>query len=297
MRGTRRLVLLLTVMVTAILLASGAALAASIVGTDGPDTVAGTEGDDTLDGLGGDDTIEGLAGKDTVEGGDGADHLYGGNAAHDGSLSGADVLRGEIGNDYLEGSANGDRLNGGGGADTVVEGPDGDQALDTIFGGSGADLISAAGVPASTDDIDCGEGVDDVQADPLDAVSSNCENVQRFDPSGPGADPEPAPDGSTWFDCVVPRFGWNYCGGTFSVRDRQYAGAWLQFSGNKRVDFKLYDIRFGPDIEIGRTIYLSPGERDDSWRNTWGSAQTVYYQAASPAVVKVRAQGYYITHY
>jgi PKD repeat protein len=81
-------------------------LAATIVGTAGPDALSGTAGRDVIHGLGGNDTINGLGGNDVICGG-----------------AGADVLRGGAGNDRLLGNAGNDRLLGGRGRDTANGGP------------------------------------------------------------------------------------------------------------------------------------------------------------------------------
>lgn len=52
MKGVERLILLLATMGVAVLLAGGVALAANIVGTNGPDNIVGTADIDELDGLG-----------------------------------------------------------------------------------------------------------------------------------------------------------------------------------------------------------------------------------------------------
>jgi Ca2+-binding RTX toxin-like protein len=53
-------------------------LAATIVGTDGNDSLTGSQGPDVIVGLGGNDTLSGLAGNDVICGGDGKDTLFGG---------------------------------------------------------------------------------------------------------------------------------------------------------------------------------------------------------------------------
>jgi hypothetical protein len=53
----RRTMLLLATMALTLLVASGVALAATRIGTDGPDTLRGTKGDDNLIGKGANDTL------------------------------------------------------------------------------------------------------------------------------------------------------------------------------------------------------------------------------------------------
>ena len=64
----RRMVLLLTVMATCLLVASGVALAVTKIGTDGPDTLRGTNGADKLLGKGANDVLYALAGRDNLLG-------------------------------------------------------------------------------------------------------------------------------------------------------------------------------------------------------------------------------------
>ena len=83
----RRTILLLVIMSLTLLLASGVALAATILGTDQSETLIGTRyadyiraegGNDVVRGLGGPDQLNGKTGEDRVVGGDGDDNLYGG---------------------------------------------------------------------------------------------------------------------------------------------------------------------------------------------------------------------------
>ena len=66
-------------------------LAATIVGTDGPDRITGTSGADVIVAKGGDDLVSGGSGADTICGGDGDERIRGGN--------GADRINGGAGND------------------------------------------------------------------------------------------------------------------------------------------------------------------------------------------------------
>ncbi len=70
-------------------------LTASIVGTQGEDTIYGTDGNDVIAGLGGNDTIHGLTGNDVICGGDGNDTLSGG--------AGIDYCDGGPGRDATDG--------------------------------------------------------------------------------------------------------------------------------------------------------------------------------------------------
>jgi hypothetical protein len=61
--------------VTGSLVFAFTALAAGIVGTDGPDTIRGTPAADRISGRGGNDVLIGGGGRDVVDGGPGADRL------------------------------------------------------------------------------------------------------------------------------------------------------------------------------------------------------------------------------
>ncbi len=144
------------VMGAALLLASGIALAATFVGTNGPDTIIGTDSADTIAGLGGDDFINGRGGDDGISGGDGEDTVSGGY--------GNDSVSGGPGNDQLAGDAIGGTPSGTGtfGNDRV-SGEDGD---DDIGARDGRVVYIA-----------CGPGTDTVFADDIDRIARDCENV------------------------------------------------------------------------------------------------------------------------
>jgi Thrombospondin type 3 repeat len=92
----------------------------------------------------------------TVLGGPGADRI--------GSGGSADELSGGEGNDALD----------GGGGDDVMSG---DQGLDALAGGPGSDRIAAR--DGEVDSVNCGDGGDTVEADTVDSVAADCENVAR----------------------------------------------------------------------------------------------------------------------
>jgi Ca2+-binding RTX toxin-like protein len=96
---------------------------ATILGTDGDDTLTGTSAADVVAGLGGNDTMSGLGGRDVLCGGEGND-----------------VVRGGAGKDRALGDAGKDRLNGGGGGDRLKGGPG--PGKDTCVGGGGRDRAS-----------------------------------------------------------------------------------------------------------------------------------------------------------
>ena len=121
--------------------------AASIVGTQGDDTITGTAGGDVILGFGGKDTIRGLGGDDTLCGGVGIDRLEGGPGS-DGLDGGEDDDRlfGHDGNDRLFGGSGVDELQGGPGDDRLAGGDDNDELVDregsnSHDGGPGDDLI------------------------------------------------------------------------------------------------------------------------------------------------------------
>jgi Ca2+-binding RTX toxin-like protein len=123
---------------------------ATIVGTNGNDTIAGTSGPDVIQALGGDDEVSGLSENDLICGGGGDDELRGNN--------GEDRLRGGSGDDELRGGNGDDRLAGGRGDDHVR----GDLGNDRVSGGSGNDDLS--GGPGD-DRLRGGAGNDDLSGD------------------------------------------------------------------------------------------------------------------------------------
>ena len=92
-------------------------------------TIVGTDGDDTLVGTPGRDVIVGLRGNDWIFGGEGDDVLCGDR--------GHDLLRGGAGDDVLYGDRGRDRLRGGSDADSLYGGP----SNDLIDGGPGDDYL------------------------------------------------------------------------------------------------------------------------------------------------------------
>ena len=112
-----------------------------------PLSLAGGIGTDSLTTGGGDDQIAGEQGDDTIDSG-----------------AGADDVTGDDGNDTISTGDGDDRVNGGAG-------------IDTISTGAGDDSVTEA--DGYADKIDCGDGTDTVNADQLDEVNGNCENVKR----------------------------------------------------------------------------------------------------------------------
>ncbi|CAA9391674.1 MAG: hypothetical protein AVDCRST_MAG03-659 [uncultured Rubrobacteraceae bacterium] len=130
----RKLTTLVAVMVLAVVLSAGAALAAVKHGTNAGEAIHGTQKPDTVYAYGGADLVYGYGGADTLYGGNEAgwgDKLLGGAAG--------DRVLGQGGDDALYGQGGDDRVYGGSGGDLVVGGP-GSDALD---GGPGADEVNA----------------------------------------------------------------------------------------------------------------------------------------------------------
>ena len=112
-------------------------LPATIVGTQGNDTLTGTAGDDVIAGLDGDDTIAGLDGNDRICGGGGRDTVYGDVEVRSAGLATGDNdwIFGEGDNDTLIGDFGSASVPGGGGAGGGNDYIDGGQGVDVIAGG------------------------------------------------------------------------------------------------------------------------------------------------------------------
>jgi Ca2+-binding RTX toxin-like protein len=155
---------------------ASAALAATVVATNGDDRIHGTSSADTIFGMGGDDRIVAGDGDDTVYG-DGscppgsqdASYCQTGETARDGN----DTIVGGDGNDTLYGQGGDDTIIGGHGDDTIVGG----SGNDVIMGGDGNDFIDVR--DGQKDIVNCGDGRDRVIADQMDRVARNCESVSR----------------------------------------------------------------------------------------------------------------------
>ncbi len=157
---------------------------ATIVGTDGDDTLTGTPKRDVIAALGGNDIVDALDGNDIVCGGPGDDTLilgYGNDRADAGPGNddvdggdGNDKLDGGDGDDGLDGGDGNDKLEGGEGNDTAAGGPgndkleggDGDDGLgggdgnDKLEGGDGDDDLGGG---EGKDKLEGGDGDDDLQ--------------------------------------------------------------------------------------------------------------------------------------
>jgi hypothetical protein len=140
-----------------------------LLGTDRADKLGGKEGDDEIRGLGASDQIFGGVGDDLIYGGPGDDPLLVGD-------DGDDVIHGGAGDDgEIDGAKGDDVIYGGGGDD----GLDGARGKDVIYGGDGNDSLSTAGDRGQRDELYCGKGKDEYNADENDFVGSSCEEKYR----------------------------------------------------------------------------------------------------------------------
>lgn len=164
---------------------------ATIVGSNGPDTITGTRGDDVIVALGendavdggpgsdliclgdgddratggaGDDALVGEGGGDVIVGGGGDDIGLGGDGTDRVTLgAGVDVAEGGSGNDSLAGGPDPDRLTGGDGDDTIS----GDDGWDTVLGGGGRDTLGGG---EGADRVFGQDGADTIQGGAEDDV-------------------------------------------------------------------------------------------------------------------------------
>ncbi|WP_158273315.1 Ig-like domain-containing protein [Limnohabitans sp. WS1] len=160
---------------------------ASILVTDGKDSIYGGSGTDSINSGGADDYVSAGAGNDVVFGGEGGDYLLG-----DG---GNDSMDGGLGDDRLDGGVGNDTLLGGAGYDTITMG----DGSNVVQGGTGSDLFvydaTWASDLAAADTVDGGAGIDAVfftgvnQALDLTAAihaNANWVSVERIDLTGAG---------------------------------------------------------------------------------------------------------------
>ena len=145
-------------------LGGSSALAFTIFGQDGDDTITGSDaaeeidggrGSDTIIANGGNDLIYGRSGNDTLEGGAGVDEIHGN--------SGRDTIKGGSGDDTIYGGIALDTIRGGAGDDFIVGGLGDDRIFgqagnDTIQGGGGNDIVDGG----EDEDILSGQAGDDI---------------------------------------------------------------------------------------------------------------------------------------
>jgi Ca2+-binding RTX toxin-like protein len=146
----RRAILVLTVMAATLAVASGVALAVTVLGTEGPDDLAGGAGDDSILGLGGNDVMDGGSGNDFMEG--------------------------DSGNDFVYGDVGSDRITGATGDDILADGETAGGAYDVLKGEAGKDVLAPINEPAGQDLTMCGAGTDIAYVDEADLVVG-CERV------------------------------------------------------------------------------------------------------------------------
>jgi Ca2+-binding RTX toxin-like protein len=164
--------LLLAAMAAVLALDAGAAFAADVSGTVGDDELEGTNVPDSLFAQAGEDRLDGRGAADTLFG-QADDDLFV-------DTSGDDLLRGGSGDDLFAGNPGEDAVYAGRGADLVLD----DLGEDFLSGGPGDDVISVAGFGPGppelfeeSDEIVCGDGLDEVDAHPSDVVANDCEEV------------------------------------------------------------------------------------------------------------------------
>lgn len=188
----RKAVLLLAVMATSLLLASGVALAATTIICSEQDSwfetgeCFGTPEDDIIYGTKFFEDIFALAGSDIVYARGADDFVFGDDITvppDDPATEqdGDDELYGSSGPDVLIASGGSDLYNGGGDADEIYAYEDSlNEGEDTVVGGGGRDYIEAQ--DGVKDTINCGKGYDVVYYDEgIDVVSRNC-NEQHHEP-------------------------------------------------------------------------------------------------------------------
>lgn len=147
---------------------SSVALAVTIKGSSGPDTLFGTPDADRIQSYGGEDKIDPHEGDDKAYGGPDADRIterYGGVSPGGGN----DLFAGGGGNDFLADYAGGsDTLQGNDGADDIQDSFDDPPASDLLQGGGGDDYLAVlAGESLGTgvDVLEGGSGDDILRAD------------------------------------------------------------------------------------------------------------------------------------
>jgi Ca2+-binding RTX toxin-like protein len=190
----RRILLLATTILFAVLVIGGAAYALTftcndpltdpdpggectgtiegdiITGTTGGDRILAGQGDDTVDARRASDLVIGNEGDDTLHGRSGSDELYGESEVAE--VAGDDTLFGESSGDLLIGRGGNNEYFGASGPDEILANESGTGETETVSAGPGNDRILAE--DGAADDIDCGRGRDQVDVGPGD-TTSNCE--------------------------------------------------------------------------------------------------------------------------
>jgi Ca2+-binding RTX toxin-like protein len=109
---------------------------ATILGTNGDDSIVGREDGSQISGLDGNDKLTGREASDELIGGDGADTLKG--------FGGDDTLVGGPGNDTLDGGAGADMMLGSPGDDVYVVDNPGDCVGEHVEGSTGIDTVQSS---------------------------------------------------------------------------------------------------------------------------------------------------------
>jgi hypothetical protein len=254
-------------------------------GGGGNDRLVGGTANDWLWGSTGDDYLEGGPGADLTNGGDGWDvadfsartgavtvTLNGtagdGEAGENDNVSYTiEEVRGGSGNDtitggsaanLLKGNAGNDTLTGGAGDDTIDGGP----GQDSLAGGDGNDALRSR--DGSPDQLTCGAGADNADADPIDTISSDCE-VNAAPGAGDGTERPRSPlallpsalrmsgGGTVSVRIYCPSTFGTRCVGTITfveVRRKLRAAAISRSSGSKRLGRKKYSVAAGTSNEF-----------------------------------------------
>ncbi|HEX8104180.1 MAG TPA: cadherin domain-containing protein [Solirubrobacteraceae bacterium] len=177
----------------------GSAYDDALTGSDGVNVLYGYSGNDKLHGAGGDDQLLGGLGHDDFDGGSGfdlvtyADVITAGvkvtvnDEIHgDGRDNGAEGDDVQSTVEWVVGTKFNDTLKADPGSSTLHR-LDGLEGIDDLTGGPGIDILNGGadidGIysrDASADQVNCGDGVDDYDADGLDLPVTNCEHAMAF---------------------------------------------------------------------------------------------------------------------
>ena len=210
----------------------------NLTGGSGDDTLTGDATDNTLRGGAGNDTLTGAGGVDVIDGGPGSDTAsyaeratavtatLGGSVAED-TVGAVENLKGSSASDSLTGDAGTNRLAGNGGDDRLV-GADGADVLDggsgrdQLFAGAGDDrLLARDGFRDAR--LDCGPGIDTVDADPIvdDATPrQGCEITPLATLSGSQPTVRQSPN-----TCIKATPSRSWCGDGRQAPNAKLAGA------------------------------------------------------------------------
>ena len=150
---------------------------ATIIGTEGADSIDGTAGDDVIVGLVGDDVLRGLGGDDLICGGPGEDIVHGG--------AGSDGVVGEGGNDVLRCGPGHDGGADGGPGNDILYGEKGGRT--DLTPGLGDDLVVGSGTGA--DWVHLEDATGSIHANLMTGVATGQGRDRLVDVSGLFAGP------------------------------------------------------------------------------------------------------------